>query len=384
MTKLINNYKLIELNDTDDNTKLIDLNEINFEENNILLINTEKTTKDLILLCLNDVFEEYFQIDKIVTKPITVNLNNKSKIPYFADLLKIKGFLVDKNKLELFKNEFFILEFKNNKNTRNYNIPFSFLIAMNNLIEINDKYFINFNHDYFFGPHFPIALFNTLTMKLSCEISNNINIEIIFEYTFLERELRKKIMWFDNQIIKQITFTTLQFNNNCYENNNVILRNIVDGLLINLPKIMIESIDLKFYLKNKNDDTKAYYDILNYNSELISIYGEEINSTMTYFSFVCTDKFNNYRKYGVKQSIYTVCFYDAPSFNGVNFNKVDGVSLRVNLKNNLNNELIVYFPYYSTINYGYISEIKPKPKTEIANYCLSFFKNLFSNKIKTN
>jgi hypothetical protein len=51
MTKLLNNYKLIEL---------IELNDDNLEENNnnILQINTEKTSKDLMLLCLNDAFEK--------------------------------------------------------------------------------------------------------------------------------------------------------------------------------------------------------------------------------------------------------------------------------------------------------------------------------------
>jgi hypothetical protein len=286
--------------------------------------------------------------------------------------------LVDKKNLDLLKNEFFILEFKNNKNIRDYKIPFSFLIAMNNLIEINDKYFINFNHDYFYGPHFPIVHFNSLTMELSCEISNNINVEIIFEYTLLEIEPRKKILWIKHQIIKQIYFTTLQFNNNCYENNNFILRYVNAGLLINLPKNMIESIDLKFYLIN--NDTKTFYDILNYNSELISIYGEEINSTMTYFSFACADKFNDYRKYGINQSIYKVSFFDELEYNGVNFNKTDGVSLKIHVKNNLNDKLIVYFPYYTMINYDFT----PEPKTETINYCSSFFKNLFSSKIKTN
>jgi len=329
-------------------------------------------------LCNGGEFEKRYNVKKRVTQPIIVKLNKKSKIsqvPHLFDLLKIKGFLVDKINLELLKNEYFILEFKNKKYKQIHKFPFSFLIEMNKLEEINDKYFFDFNYAYFYKFLLPINCYKNLDMELFCEVSNNINIEIIFEYTLIDIKNCDKLLFplqIDSYVeiqVKQIELIELNYNNNYYENNECDLRNFSDGVIINLPKNMIESIDFKCYYLDKNNNTKGYFDILNYNSELINIYGIELSPTLTYFAFACNNTMNGIENISNRSLGYT------ENFHGINFFKTDGTSLKIHVKNKINDKLNVYFPYDISLIHDRIPET-----AEINNW--SICNNLFSSKKK--
>jgi hypothetical protein len=324
------------------NTELKE-NNTELKENNTeyLSVNPDISNKLLMLYCVSGDFEKKYNINKQVKQPIIVNLNKKSLIPKISDFFVIAGFLVSKINFELLKKEYFILEFKNSISTQIHKIPFSFLIEFDKITEINDKYYIKFNTTYFYNYYIPLITVPNISQKLlkndvSCEISNNVNVEIIFECLTCNLNCHIKFAYITTHLVRQIHSIKLNYNSSCYENNECDLLNFCDGFMINLPKNMIESFDFKFYLKNE-DNNKTYHDILNYNSDLINIYGEELSPTMTYFAFGY--KFDTYLK------------TNKPLDTGFNFTKTDGTTLKIYVKNKINDEITVYFPYYEEFTY---------------------------------
>lgn len=241
-----------------------------------------------------------------------------------CDTIKIKGLILDKTKIDELVYNYKHLEILFGSQSY-YKIPFHFLTNwMKNIDETNC--FIEFPHDYLFG-HL-IQIFNMKYHKLEIKIGND-SVNRDFDVLIvLEAGVFDKNNIISNSIdIRNIQpFELFKTTDNTFE-NYVEPDFLTQGILIDAP---IKNIcGVKIIL----DDTNGIIEALDYNFNLINIYGEQVGQ-FTYLGFNPNENFTSTNLVGC-----------------INMSRVDEVRIIV-YTYNCGEKLIVYMPNWNTLAYS--------------------------------
>lgn len=276
-----------------------------------------------------------------------------------CDTIKIKGLILDKTKIDELVYNYKHLEILFGSQSY-YKIPFHFLInSMKNIDETNC--FIEFPHDYLFG-HL-IQIFNMKYHKLEIKIGNdsvNRNFDVLI---VLEAGVFNK----NNTICNLIDIKNIQkdIRNNLPNMSNVTkvfdshietiefnIRNIqpfellktTDNTFENYvePDFLTQGILIDASIKNicgvkiiiLNNTTNGIIEALDYNFNLINIYGEQVGQ-FTYLGFNPNENFTSTNLVGC-----------------INMSRVDKVRIIV-YTYNCGEKLIVYMPNWNTLAYSH-------------------------------
>ena len=280
------------------------------------------------LFGINGIQDKELITNQQFTSPEIQKLPIKTKC---SDLVKIKGFIINKNDIHKLMNEYLEFYFEQTF----IKIPFSFLLQINSDIKYFDENycFINFTHDYFFNHK--IQLISMSFSTFSCNFTNmsDYNIEIVLDKYYLDITKRKEL-------------ATIPFNYNirniCHYKIPFIEYN--DNLHIYKLDTRIELLNQGiFIVKNTNYEIKTIsislndkISIFNYDYKLLNIYSENMGN-LTYYGFNVNEK------------------YDSTNIAGcINFSLFDKITIIITLKSlNVNHEnyLDIYMPYWNTIMY---------------------------------
>jgi hypothetical protein len=245
-------------------------------------------------------------IEKQVITPSVVRISDKreDKCREQGDLIKIKGFITNVNNIPKLKKLYLSIEF--NYGT-DYKIPFSFLLNYNNNVtKISNYESIEFDHynflsHYFIG--FPqdlllthkiplIALqFSAFTVSIK-GLDENTVVDMVLDTYVLDNVRRKEVATTDKTYnIKSIYDFKINLTGSAYEpysfcdyESIIKPQFLTQGIIIKFPKQKIISI-----LITLNDTIKC----LDYDTNLINIYGEDIGENLSYFGFNIEEKFTS-------------------------------------------------------------------------------------------
>jgi hypothetical protein len=247
-----------------------------------IIMDNDKLVEFAILS--NAKFEELNYVNKRIVfsniYPITKDFKIKRS---YCDLCKIKGFLIPNELIA----DVLVDDVEVIIGMTSYKIPFDFLNKIGNNKHINDEYYIEFNHDYFFEIPLYICLCDPMYSTIKIRVKQE-NIKIILEGVLLDLDERHRIM--TSKLIK----TRIRQVHKIYNNIPVKYRNITSGLFISSSLKNIESI--KFTLNA--DDYK--FDKLNYDNVLLNIYSQKIDKNFYYISFNTN---TDYKSYNMDSSI---------------------------------------------------------------------------------
>ena len=264
-----------------------------------------------------------------------------------GDLLKIRGFIVNRNKIEKLMNE--TLEFSFGQESC-IQIPFSFLIRSEKkymtFFKRDDEIycFINFPHDYFFNHKIPMIKlkhsdFSVKVTNQTCDY----NIKIALDKYFLdEKEKTKYNSELDVEFCHNIrNIQHFKIPLDVIENNLYIYRTDIDANLLTQGLFIVKDdgffrtelceINIKF----NNNIT-----FLNYDVNLLNVYNEELGK-LIYYGFNIDEK------------------HDSTNLVGcLNLSKVKNITITIikkNLDENLNESpdewLDIYMPNWNTLSY---------------------------------
>jgi len=237
-------------------------------------------------------------IEKQVITPSVVRISDKAenKFREQGDLLKIKGFITNVNNIPKLKKLYLSIEFDW---ITTYKIPFSFLLNYNNNktkisnyeSEVYDNYFIGFPQDVLLTHKIPlIALqFSPFTVSIK-GLDENTIVDMVLDTYVLDVDRRKEVATTDKTYnIKSINDFKINLTGSVYEpynfcNYESIIKPqfLTQGIIIKFPKRKILSILITF-----NDTIKC----LDYDNNLINIYGEDIGENLSYFGFNIEENF---------------------------------------------------------------------------------------------
>jgi len=237
-------------------------------------------------------------IEKQVITPSVVRISDKAedKFREQGDLLKIKGFITNVNNIPKLKKLYLSIEFGY---TTTYKIPFSFLLNYNNNktkisnyeSEEYDNYFIGFPQDVLLTHKIPLIalLFSPFTVSIK-GLDENAIVDMVLDTYVLDVDRRKKVATTDKTYnIKSINDFKINLTGSVYEPYNfcdyesiINPQFLTQGIIIKFPKRKILSILITF-----NDTIKC----LDYDNNLINIYGEDIGENLSYFGFNIEENF---------------------------------------------------------------------------------------------
>jgi len=239
-------------------------------------------------------------IEKLVITPSVVRISDKREDKYReqGDLIKIKGFITNVNNIPKLKKLYLSIEF-NYGDT--YKIPFSFLLNYNNNVtkisnyesKDYDNYFIEFSQDLLLTHKIPlIALqFSPFTVYIK-GLDETTVVDMVLDTYVLDVDRRKEVATTDKTYnIKIINDFKINLTGSVYEPYNfcdyesiINPQFLTQGIIIKFPKQKIISI-----LITLNDTIKC----LDYDTNLINIYGEDIGENLSYFGFNIEEKFTS-------------------------------------------------------------------------------------------
>ena len=255
-------------------------------------------------------------IEKQVITPSVVRISDKAedKSREQGDLLKIKGFITNVNNIPKLKKLYLSISF--NYSTE-YKIPFSFLLNYNNNVtkisnyerkeesdlykilsyyyenENYDNYFIGFPHDVLLTHKIPLIALQFSPFKVSIKgLNENMIVDMVLDTYVLDVHKRKEVATTDKTYnIKSIYDFKINLTCSAYEpysfcdyESIIIPQFLTQGIIIKFPKRKIISI-----LITINDTIKC----LDYDNNLINIYGEDIGKNLSYFGFNIEEKFTS-------------------------------------------------------------------------------------------
>ena len=301
-------------------------------------------------------------IEKQVITPSVVRISNKKEYQFReqGDLIKIKGFITNIYNIPELKNLYLSIEFNYGAT---YKIPFSFLLNYNNNVtkisnyesEDYDNYFIGFPQDLLLTHKIPlIALqFSPFTVYIK-GLDETTVVDMVLDTYILDIVRRKEVATTEKTYnIKSIHDFKINLTSSAYEpysfcDYESIIEPIflTQGIIIKFPKQKIINI-----LITLNDTIKC----LDYDNNLINIYGEDIGENLSYFGFNIEEKFTSNNLIGC-----------------INMSIVDTVNVKIRILNDEepalsgNEPLEIY-----TVNWN---EIKYK-----SGLCGITYNNLFSS-----
>jgi hypothetical protein len=248
-------------------------------------------------------------IEKQVITPSVVRISDKTedKFSEQGDLLKIKGFITNVNNIPKLKKLYLSIEF----NYETYKIPFSFLLNYNNNVtkisnyerkeesehyyesKHYDNYFIRFPQDVLLTHKIPLIALQFSRFTVSIErLDENTIVDMVLDTYVLDIVRRKEVATTDKTYnIKSIYDFKINLIGSAYEpysfcdyESIIIPQFLTQGIIIKFPKQKIISI-----LITLNDTIKC----LDYDNNLINIYGEDIGENLSYFGFNIEEKFTS-------------------------------------------------------------------------------------------
>lgn len=248
-------------------------------------------------------------IEKQVITPSVIRITDNDVYSNFGDLMKIKGFITNFEKIDKLKELDLTITF----GTDTYTIPFSDIMKNNtdiikinnygveNSNEDNDNAFIEFPHDLLLTHKIPLICFTFSKFTVSIkELDDDMTVYMVCDTYILDVEKREEIVR-TNAVynVKNIQEFKLKWESNtwtyrqhhCFNTfESVIDANfLTQGIIIKSPKNKV--LQLKITL---NDTIKC----LEYDNNLINIYGEDIGDNLSYFGFNVEAKFNSNNQVG--------------------------------------------------------------------------------------
>jgi len=237
-------------------------------------------------------------IEKQVITPSVVRISDKTedKFSEQGDLLKIKGFITNVYDIPKLKKLYLSIEF--NYGTT-YKIPFSFLLNYNNNVtkisncesEHYDNYFIGFPQDVLLTHKIPLIALQFSPFTISIKgLDEYTIVDMVLDTYVLDVDRRKEVATTDKTYnIKSIYDFKINLTGSVYEPYNfcdyesiINPQFLTQGIIIKFPKHKIMSI-----LITLNDTIKC----LDYDNNLINIYGEDIGENLSYFGFNIEENF---------------------------------------------------------------------------------------------
>jgi len=287
-------------------------------------------------------------IEKQVITPSVVRISDKAenKFREQGDLLKIKGFITNVNNIPKLKKLYLSIEFDYETT---YKIPFSFLLNYNNNktkisnyeSEHYDNYFIGFPQDLLLTHKIPLIALQFSHFTVSIEgLNENTIVDMVLDTYVLDNVRRKEVATTDKTYnIKSIYDFKINLMGSVYEPYN-----FCDYESIIKPKFLTQGIIIKFskrkiisILITLNDTIKC----LDYDNNLINIYGEDIGENLSYFGFNIEEKFTSNNLIGC-----------------INMSILDKVNVKIRILNNNeepklegNNPLEIYTVAWNEIKY---------------------------------
>ena len=260
-----------------------------------------------------------------------------------GDLLKIRGFIVNRNKIEKLMNESLEFSFGHESCIQ---IPFSFLIrsektGMTFFKRDNEVYcFINFSHYYFFNHKIPMIKlkYSDFSVKVTNQTSDY-NIQIVLDKYFLdEKEKTKYNSELDVEFCHNIrNIQHFKIPLDVIENNLHIYRTNIDvnlltqGLFIVKDDVFFRTELYEINIKFNNNIT-----VLNYDVNLLNIYNEDVGK-LIYYGFNIDEK------------------HDSTNLVGcLNLSRAEKVTVTIIIKNldeSPDEWLDIYMPNWNTLSY---------------------------------
>ena len=227
---------------------------------------------------------------EIIKIPFNKPLNLK-----YGDLLKIKGFIINKNNIQKLINESFEISFGETY----FKIPFSFLILSdkNDIIYFNRNYenycFIDFPHDYFFNHNISIlqSTYSTIDIKIINKIYYDV--EIVIDKYFLDNKEKIKISLDLEPIsynIRNIQHFKIPYTLENQDVNLHIYKTNIDASLLNQGLFIVK--DYQHQIQNITITLDNKLTIFNYDVALLNIYHEDVNQ-LIYYGFNINEKYNS-------------------------------------------------------------------------------------------
>jgi len=214
-----------------------------------------------------------------------------------GDLLKIRGFIVNQNKIEKLMNENLEFSFGYEKCIQ---IPFSFLIRSKKnemtFFKKNDKMycFINFPHDYFFNHKIPMIKlkYSDFSIKVTNQTSDY-NIQIVLDKYFLdEKEKIKYNSELDVEICHNIrNIQHFKIPLDVIENDLHIYRTDIEANLLTQGLFIGKDAMTEVYNINITLNDNLHNDViaLNYDVNLLNVYNEDVDE-LIYYGFNIGEK----------------------------------------------------------------------------------------------
>jgi hypothetical protein len=282
-------------------------------------------------------------IEKQVITPSVVRISDKTKDKFSeqGDLLKIKGFITNVNNISKLKKLYLSIAFG-----AVYKIPFSFLLNYNNNVtKMNnyesDNYFIGFPQDLLLTHKIPLISLQFSPLMVSIEgLDENTIVDMVLDTYVLDVDKRKEVATTNKTYnIKSIYDFKIILMGSAYEpysfcdyESIIEPQFLTQGIIIKFPKQKIISI-----LITLNDTIEC----LDYDNNLINIYGENIGENLSYFGFNIEEKFTSNNLIGC-----------------INMSILDKVNVKIRILNNDekpklegNNPLEIYTVAWNEIKY---------------------------------
>jgi len=291
------------------------------------------------LLLLKKAYQD-MNIEKQVITPSIVRITGKEedKFREQCDLIKIKGFITNFKNINKLKELYLTIGF-NYSDT--YKIPFSFLLD-NNDVKKNEEdedydYFIKFPHDLLLTHKIPLISFQFSSLTIFIKgLDEKIIVDMVLDTYILDVDKRIEVATMEKTYnikgIYDFKIDLIKYEPYCFcdYESEIIPNFLTQGIIIKFPKHKIISI-----LINLNNTIKC----LDYNNNLINIYGEDIGENLSYFGFNIEEKFTSNNLIGC-----------------INMSILDKVNIKIRISNiyddNDNNKsLLIYTVGWNEIKY---------------------------------
>lgn len=234
-----------------------------------------------------------FKITDVVPSVVRISNKKETKLTQFADFIKIKGFITDLVNLHKLEKLNLSIGFGD---LSIYTVPFYFLLNYNNNVkkinncENQDNYFIEFPHDLLLRHKIPLIALKYSPFFVFIEgLNENIVINMVLDnYIIHMHDVVKANNMRETYYLKIIQEHKIKLINYkpdfCDYESEFEPYFLTQGIIIKSPKQKIINMVLTI-----NKSIKR----LDYDNNLINIYGENIGDNLTYFGFNMDEKFTS-------------------------------------------------------------------------------------------
>ena len=301
---------------------------------------------DILCLLTKGVQENIFGLERRVVRPFCVKIprpgEQKVKFREMGDTIKIKGFILEGYVESEYSNDYIEIAWSQECYLK---IPMSFLLAYKITVLSDNKIFIELPHNYLLdNAEIPLIALPFYEFEINIHSNSkyrNYEIYAVIDRSVYDVNERKELTQGKTHYIRQIQPFTLSKNISLNDSNKFseMLTSVgllCQGIFVKNNKNNIKSIIVNAIQKsNKEDKPNTNIEILNYDRNLLTIYGEQISDELTYFSFNSLERFGSENMVG--------------SFN---FSRVEMCEVKIELINTENNNRCeVFFVNWNHMKY---------------------------------